>query len=104
MIANAIERYGMPVTVTHGKNTVQTKAFLQPLTRERDREPFSVGVLGAVDERCWRYLGPAEAALEIGDTVSGGGEVYRVRDCAIVRALSEDAYCWGLLRRREAAE
>ena len=54
MLNEAFERYGLSTEVRRGGRTVRTKAFIQPLRRESGEEPFSMTVLGAVDEQCWR--------------------------------------------------
>lgn len=78
MIERAFARYGAAVTVEHGGERVETHGFLQPLTRT-DGEPFYAGVLGAVDTRCWRYLGSSACPVEQGDHLLCAGKRYRVR-------------------------
>ena len=70
-LSEAFARYGMSVSVLHGGETAETKAFLQLVKRENGEESFSVTALGAVDEQCWRYLGPADVAVAM-----GGGAYY----------------------------
>ena len=70
-LSEAFARYGMSVLVLHGGETAETKAFLQLVKKENGEEPFSVTALGAVDEQCWRYLGPADVAVAM-----GGGAYY----------------------------
>ena len=82
-LSEAFVRYGMSVAVTHGEKKTQTKAFLQPVKRENGEEPFSVTPLGAVSDECWRYLGPAEVEIAMGDLVQSGSREY------VVRALKE---------------
>lgn len=98
----AFERYGLSVSVIHTGQTVQTKAFIQPLTKESKEEPFSVAPLGAVEERCWRYLGPASVRVEMGDRVRCGSECYVARSAAAVYFGEETAYYWAVLHREEA--
>lgn len=102
-IQTTFERYGLSVSVTHAGQTVQTKAFIQPLTKESKEEPFSVAPLGAVDERCWRYLGPASVRVEMGDRVRCGSECYVARNAAAVYFGDEVAYYRAVLRREEAS-
>ena len=78
-LSEAFARYGMSVSVLHGGETAETKAFLQLVKRENGEEPFSVTALGAVDEQCWRYLGPADVAVAMGDFVQCGEKRYVVR-------------------------
>ncbi|MFR5406570.1 MAG: hypothetical protein ACLTG0_15135 [Oscillibacter sp.] len=71
-LSEAFARYGMSVSVLHGGETAETKAFLQLVKRENGEEPFSVTALGAVDEQCWRYLGPEDVKIAMGDFVQCG--------------------------------
>ena len=48
-LSEAFARCGMSVSVLHGGETAETKAFLQLVKRENGEEPFSVTALGAVD-------------------------------------------------------
>ena len=100
-LSEAFVRYGMSVAVTHGEKKTQTKAFLQPVKRENGEEPFSVTPLGAVSDECWRYLGPAETAVTMGDRVICGGRQYVVRRAAPFYAGGEIAYYWAILHPEE---
>ena len=42
LIRQAFERFGADVCVEHAGQSVCTRAFVQPLTAESNREPFSV--------------------------------------------------------------
>lgn len=99
----AVARWGLPATVEHGGESVQTRAFLQPLRREQVKEPFSVTPLGAAEERLWRYLGSAETAIAMGDVVTAAGRRYRVRSAAEEYLGGSVAYRWALLVPEEAA-
>ena len=85
-LSEAFARYGMSVSVLHGGETAETKAFLQLVKRENGEEPFSVTALGAVDEQCWRYLGPADVAVAMGDFVQCGERRYVVRAAGCEKA------------------
>ena len=100
MLRETFERYGGTATVSHAGIDTQTKAFIQPLTRESNAEPFSVAPLGAVEERCWRYLGCA--CVEMGDSVTFDGACYAVRNAAAVYVGDEIAYYWAVLHPEEA--
>ena len=103
MLNEAFERYGLSTEVRHGGRTVRTKAFIQPLRRESGEEPFSVTALGAVSEQCWRYLGPAEVRIEMGDRVVCGEKQYIVRRAAPFYAGEEIVYYWAILHPEEAS-
>ena len=99
LIRQAFERFGADVCVEHAGQSMCTRAFVQPLTAESNREPFSVAPLGAVDERCWRYLGLLCA--EMGDVIVHDGVRYAVRRAAPVYAGGEVAYYWAVLHIEE---
>ena len=96
-------RYGCTVSVIHGGQTTETKALIQPLTAMRPEEPITVTPLGAADERCLRYLGPAAVCVEMGDSVTFDGVRYVVRNAAAVYVGNEIAYYWAILHPEEAA-
>ena len=100
-LSEAFVRYGMSVVVTHGEKKPQAKAFLQPVKREHGEEPFSVTALGAVDEQCWRYLGPADVAVAMGDFVQCGERRYVVRAAGPFYVGEEIAYYWAMLHPKE---
>ena len=102
-LSEAFARYGMSVSVLHGGETAETKAFLQLVKRENGEEPFSVTALGAVSEQCWRYLGPAEVRIEMGDRVVCGEKQYIVRRAAPFYAGEEIVYYWAILHPEEAS-
>lgn len=91
-LSEAFARYGMSVSVLHGGETAETKAFLQLVKRENGEEPFSVTALGAVDEQCWRYLGLADVAVAMGDFVQCGERRYVVRAAGPFYVGEEIAY------------
>lgn len=97
----AFMRYGRNVSVLHGGEATQTKAFLQLVKRENGEEPFSVTALGAADEQCWRYLGPADAAIVMGDFVQCGKEQYVVRAAGPFYVGAETVYYWAMLHPKE---
>ena len=101
MLDTVFQRYGSAVSVHHGETDTQTRALIQPLRKESKDEPFSVAPLGAVEERVWRYLGPREVCVEMGDHVSFGAEEYVVRSAAAVYVGDEVAYYWATLHPEE---
>ena len=92
-LSEAFARYGMSVLVLHGGETAETKA--------NGEEPFSVTALGAVDEQCWRYLGPADVAVAMGDFVQCGEKRYVVRAAGPFYVGEEIAYYWAMLHPKE---
>lgn len=99
LICEAFDRYGAEICVEHAGETVQTRGFVQPLMRRRNEAPFSMAPLGAVDERCWRYLG--RACVEEGDMVIFLGVRYTVRRAAAVPVGDEIVYYEAVLHIEE---
>mgnify|MGYP003367869853 FL=1 len=91
----------MSVSVLHGGETAETKAFLQLVKRENGEEPFSVTALGADDEQCWRYLGPEDVKIAMGDFVQCGERRYVVRAAGPFYVGEEIAYYWAMLHPKE---
>lgn len=102
-IAHAFRRYGAEVTVEHEGESVQTHGFLQPLA-QTEGEPFTVGVLGAVDTRGWRYLGSADCPVAQGDRLVCAGKRYRVRRAERVCVGELVTHYRAVADREEAAE
>ena len=92
-LSEAFARYGMSVLVLHGGETAETKAFLKLVKKENGEEP--------VDEQCWRYLGPADVAVAMGDFVQCGEKRYVVRAAGPFYVGEEIAYYWAMLHPKE---
>lgn len=97
-IRATFEKYGESVTVRRGTQSVQTKAFIQPICAESGKVPIAVGPLGAVDERCRRYLGANDTEIMQGDRVEWDGKTYRVCRAEAVRAGNAITHYWAILR------
>ena len=100
-LSEAFARYGMSVSVLRGGEMAETKAFLQLVKKENGEEPFSVTALGAVDEQCWRYLGPEDVKIAMGDFVQCGERRYVVRAAGPFYVGEEIAYYWAMLHPKE---
>lgn len=88
------------VTLRRGRNgeTVQTRAFLQRICGRQAKAPLAAKNIGAVDTRCWVYLGPAEYTLQPGDAVLFHGKEYEVQDSERIDLGGEPTHVWALLR------
>ena len=102
-IKTAFLRYAPQCEIERENEKIAVRAFIQPITKETWDEPFSVGVLGAVDERIWRYLGQAEVEIREGDKVRLGGECYRVRRAAAVMAGDKVTHHWAVVTKEVEA-
>lgn len=97
----ALRRYGQTVTVTHGGESRETKAFLQEKL-EKDREPpRSVLPLGESDERRWIYIGSAGAEIAVGDRVCFGELHLTAQQAEAVWLGNELCHWWAQLAREK---
>ena len=71
LIRQAFERFGADVCVEHAGQSVCTRAFVQPLTAESNREPFSVAPLGAVAVAANSFAVTAEGLSGVSSLSSG---------------------------------
>ena len=97
LIRKAIDRYGRNITVVLGGKENPARGFIQPVTREKFGESSVAGPLGAVDERCWRYIGCAGTPVEPGDTILCGGSTFHVHSAAAEYAGDEISHYWAAL-------
>lgn len=69
-----MDRYGQTVTLIPGRGgeALETRAFLQPLLKERDAPPVSVTPLGPVSEQRWLYIGRSGVEVLAGDRITCG--------------------------------
>ena len=99
VVKGAFERYGARCEIEREDGKIAVRAFLQPVTRETWDEPIEMGVLGAVDERIWRYIGEGSVELFVGDTLIFEGERYRVRHTEAVYAGKKLIYRWAAVSK-----
>lgn len=102
-LETVFERFGLAVRVTQGETVRETHAFVQPMTRESGEEPFTATPVGAADGHVWRYLGPAEVELRMGDRLTCRSGSYVVRDTAAMYLGEEALYRWAMLAPEEKA-
>lgn len=98
-------QYGQTVTLARRDGTKRTlRAFVQPVTKQREALPIAATPLGAVSEELWVYIGPGDAPLSPGDSVEQGVLSLTAREVKALYWQDEVLYHWALLgRRKEAA-
>ena len=101
LLQSVFERYGETATVERRGVRTETKAFVQPVRRESADEPFAATPLGAAEGRIWRYLGPAEVEIGMGDLVRTEDARYRVINAAGVTGPGGIVWRWAVLRPEE---
>ena len=97
-----LDRYGQAVTVRRGDETVEARAFFQPVTQQQEAAPFTVTALGTVDDRLWLYLGTQ--AEECGDTVIWNGKDFRVRSSRPYYVGTVLSHWWAMLEAEREAQ
>nr|DAG11540.1 MAG TPA: hypothetical protein [Caudoviricetes sp.] len=99
-IARVIRYYGSAVTVVTEAGSVETRAFLQPVTSKSWQNMRKViQGLGEIELGQFLYLGPAEPDLAAATEVVQGQEHYRIRRTEQICLKEEALYCWGLLTK-----
>lgn len=88
--------YGAELTLRHKETAITVRAFFQPV-RARGHQYLEgvYGVFGEIPREQYIYLGPAEPAVQIGDTLCLDGREYVVRRAERIYGGAEPAYCWG---------
>ena len=96
-----LRRYGQTVEVSEQ----QCRAILYPLRRKNGEPAMTATPLGAVDQRVWVYLGPAETKLHLGQRLKAAGQEFQVQQAAVMTVGGQGLYCRAVLQSvQEAAE
>ena len=100
-----MERYGQPVTLIPrgGEEALETRAFLQPIRKEREDLPVAVTPLGPVSEQRWLYIGQAGVELMAGDQIVFDEIRLAVQEIQPIYWQDEILYRRAILRRKKEA-
>ena len=100
-----MERYGQTVTLIPRNNgeAIETKAFVQPVLKEREAPPVVVTPLGPVSEQRWLYIGKAEVDAAVGDRIACGEARLVVQEVRPVYWQDGVLYRWAMLRTEKEA-
>ena len=97
MIGKILKTYGTAVTLCRGDREFEIRAFFQPVRSKSwaylDGE---YSPLGEIPRGQYVYIGPADQALETGDTLTVSQKDYMVRRCEPVFYGEEIAYYWAM--------
>lgn len=99
-------RHGQRVTLKKRETdeSLEVRAFLQPILKKQEQPPVAVTPLGAVNEQRWLYLGSSQVAIAPGDRVQQGETRLAVQEARGVFLGTELLYHWALLQpEKEAA-
>lgn len=102
-LEQAMDRYGQTVTLTprQGGEALETRAFLQPLLRNRDDPPVTATPLGPVSGQRWLYIGRAGVGVLAGDGAAWGELRLEVQEVQAVYWRGEVLYRRAILRRKK---
>ena len=100
-----MEQYGQLAALTPGggMETLEIRAFLQPVLNKREEPPVTVTPLGPVSEQRWLYIGPAGAEVSAGDRITCGSVRLAVQESQPVYWQDEVLYWRATLRREKEA-
>ena len=101
-IQEILRRFGQRVVLRPREDALETRAFLQPVTRRNEQMPEEMMELGSLDGRLWLYLGVAEIAD--GDSILWNGDEFRVRSSRPWYVGDQLLYWWAALERAKEAE
>ncbi len=96
-MSRQICRYGNEMVLSHEGQHHTIRAFLQDArstSKDNARRDFSP--LGELFKGRYVYIGPAEPAATVGDTLRYQGRVFELRRAELVAVNNAPAYCWGL--------
>ena len=96
---------GTELTLVRGEESWTVRAFFQPNTsRARQNMVSAITPVGTVGPGQYVYLGPAEPALQVGDTLIAGGTAYLLRRRETLYEKDGPLYQWGLCTKKGGAD
>jgi len=101
-----INRHGQRAVLVRKSSgeTVELRAFLQPVLKKQIHPPVTVTPLGAVSEERWTYIGMGSIGIAPGDKVRQSDQTWEVQEAREVFCGDTLLYRWALLRpAKEAA-
>ncbi len=97
MVAKILKTYGMALTLCHGGQNYEIRAFFQPVrSKSWQYLEGNYSPLGEIPRGQYVYIGPVEPAAASGDTLSVGGKDYWLRRTELIRDANGPVYCWGM--------
>lgn len=100
-INKVLAAYGAAAEIQRGLNSIQVRAFLQPVrSRSLRQTQLNWTDLGGVPGGQYLYLGPASVALAVDDRIVVGGSTYIVRSTEQMYVKDLPVYTWALCTKR----
>lgn len=84
-------------------DSLEIRAFVQPVRKEREVLPAAASPLGAVSRQRWLYLGSAEYEIAPGDTVELDATRLVAQETQMVYWAEKPLYFRAILRREKEA-
>lgn len=104
MLETMLKQYGTAMTLTVNGAPYPVRALFQPVRSKsihyRNRQ---LGLLGRRSQALFTYIGPAEPAAQVGDTVCVDGKSYVLRQSEVFRDHEGPVYRWALCMEAEEA-
>lgn len=100
-----LRQYGSDIQIRSGEQTVQVRAFLQPVTgRGQNMAQVSVSPLGREAAGQYIYIGPLEPALMLDDVLEVEGREYILRRTEQITGINGPVYRWGMCVEKGAED
>ena len=97
MIDRILNAYGSAITLHRQDEVFHIRVFFQPVrSKSWQYLEGNYSPLGEVPRGQYVYIGPADQALETGDTLTVSQKDYMVRRCEPVFYGEEIAYYWAM--------
>ncbi len=97
MVEKILQCHGIAVTLQKADESHEVRAFFQPVrSKSWQYLEGNYSPLGEVPRGQYVYIGPAEPAASVGDTVSVDGKAYWLRRSELIYDANGAVYCWGI--------
>lgn len=97
MVNGVLQRYGTDMELTGASGTVTVKGFLQPVRSKSIQNMITQNTpLGEVSRGQYVYIGPADVAVQEGDTLQAEQAQYLFRRVERFFVGEDAIYLWGL--------
>lgn len=97
LVGSLLKQCGVTMTVTRASGEESVKGIFQPVRSKSFQSMVSLDTpLGEVPRGQYVYIGPAEVAVEDGDTLQVGGTYYIFRRVEPFYCGEDIVYLWGL--------
>lgn len=97
MVDKILAQYGTAMTLDGSRGSVEVRGFLQPVRSKSLQSMVPVMTpLGDFSRGQYIYIGPADVAAAVGETLKLGEKAYTIRRAELYHYDSHPVYLWGL--------